>query len=37
MIDHVPPLVHLAALHHRGFAGMTAHRRSQRLASVRHA
>src|ERR1019366_6396666 len=36
MIDHVPPLVHLAALDQSRLADMTAHRRRQRLASVQH-
>ena len=36
MIQHVPPLVNLAALDRRRFAGMLLYRRGQRLAAVQN-
>ena len=36
MVNDVASLVHLTTLHQRSLAGMTPHRRRQRLASVQH-
>src|SRR5450755_619161 len=36
MVDHIPPLVHLAALDQRRLARMPPHRRRQRLAAIQY-